>query len=212
MKTKLFTLLLLIASTLTLSAQNARSILDKANDAYNKAGGITASFTLDTKDTKTKNTYSYDGKAYMKGNKFKLEIPDGITWFDGKTQWVYLKDTKEVNVSNPTGEELQAISPSAFFSVYKKGFKLNYKGEKTVKGKKVLEVEMIPEKKNPDIAKIIVQIDKLTNIFSSITVIDNSGLQNILTITKIQTGTNLTDATFAFNKKDYPGVEVIDLR
>lgn len=210
MRTKLITLLLL--ATTIANAQNARSILDKASEAYNKAGGITASFTLDTKDTKAKNTYSYDGKASMKGNKFKLEIPDGITWFDGNNQWVYIKDTDEVNVTNPTGEELQNISPSAIFSLYKNGFKLAYKGEKIVKGKSVYVVELTPEKKKAEIIKITVTIDKTSNLFTSITVVNKTGLENTLSINRMQTGVSLSDATFAFNKKNYPGVDVIDLR
>ena len=211
MKLKLFILVFLCLSVTT-HAQNARAILDKASAAYNNVGGISASFTLDIKDTKKKQTYSSDGKAWLKGNKFKFETPDGITWFDGKTQWVYIKDSDEVNITTPTGQELQAISPSAIFNMYKSGFSLTYKGEKIVKGKTVLEVDMVPQKKGQDIAKITVQIDKSTNIFSSITMIDKSGIQNILTISKNQTEANIPDITFVFNKKDFPTAEMIDLR
>ncbi|WP_165020971.1 LolA family protein [Dysgonomonas sp. ZJ279] len=212
MKFKLLLLFLFAASINNMSAQDARAILDKASDAYNKAGGVTANFTFDTKDAKASATYSYDGKAYMKGNKFKIEIPDGITWFDGKTQWVYVKDTEEVNISNPSGDELQGISPSALFNIYKTGFNLVYKGEKKVNAKSVLEVEMTPTKKGSDVTKIIVQIDKATSIFSKITIIDKSGMQNILSIKNYQTGVNLADTMFSFDKKDYPRAEIVDLR
>ena len=205
-------ILLFVVSAISLSAQNARSILDKASDAYNKAGGLTASFTLDSKDAKAKNTYSSDGKISMKGDKFKIETVDGITWFDGTTQWAYIKDTEEVNISNPTGEELQGISPSALFSIYKKGFRLNYKGEKRIAGKSILEVEMTPEKKNSDFSKITVQIDKATNLFSSVTVNNKSGMQYTLNISKMQTGVNLADAVFSFNKREYPKADIVDLR
>lgn len=210
MRTKLITLLLAITSIA--SAQNARSILDKASEAYTKAGGITANFTLDTRDTKTKNTYSYDGKASMKGDKFKLEIPDGITWFNGSTQWVYIKDTDEVNVTSPSGEELQNISPSAIFSLYKKGFKLTYKGEKKINAKSVYIVELTPESKKAEITKITICIDKTTNLFTSISVLNKTGLENTLTINKMQTNVSLIDSIFSFNKANYPGVDVIDLR
>lgn len=213
MKIKLFTLLITFSiSAFTVSAQNARSILDKASEAYNNAGSVTATFTLDTKDTKTSNTYSYDGKAYMKGNKFKIEIPDAITWFDGTTQWVYIKDTEEVNISDPTGEELQSISPSVLFNIYKKGFNLSNKGEKRVNGKSMYEVELTPQKKGGDFTKIAVQIDKATNIFRKITLTDRNGMQNVLTIKSYQTNSNLSDNVFRFDKKDYPRAEIIDLR
>jgi len=214
MKARLFTFFLLLAFTVTVNAQNARTILDKASEAYNKAGGVTASFTLDTKDLKAEsaNTYSYDGKAYMEGNKFKIEIPDAITWFDGTTQWVYVTDTEEVNISTPTGEELQAISPSVLFNIYKKGFNLSYKGEKKSAGKALYEIELTPQKKGNDFSKIIVQIDKSNNIFYRITLMDKVGLENTLTIKNYQTGSNLPDNTFRFDKKDYPRAEIVDLR
>lgn len=212
MKTKLFTLLFLIFSFVAIQAQDAKAILDKAWNAYNTAGGITANFTLDTKDKTAKVTYSQDGKAYMKGNKFKLEIPDGITWFDGKTQWVYMNDVNEVNVSNPTEAELQAISPISLFGIYKSGFNLVSKGAKLVNGKSVATIEMTPQKKNSDITKITVEIERSTNVFTKIVVDNKSGLQNVLTIRNYVSGVSLADATFAFDKKNYPTAEVIDLR
>jgi len=211
MKTGLFILLFSMIS-LVLPAQNARAILDKASDAYNRAGAVTTKFTLTTKDTKTKTNYAYDGTAYMKGNKFKIEIPEAITWFDGTTQWVYVKDTEEVNVSTPTGEELQAISPSLLFNIYKKGFDLKYLGEKTSDGKAVYRVELTPQKKGTEFTKIVVDINKATNMFSQITVIDKVGLENTLTIKKYTTGSDLPDSTFQFRKSDYPNAEVVDLR
>lgn len=211
MKTKLTTFILFFSLVASATAQNARGVLDKAYAAYTKAGGITANFTLQTKDVKAKNTYSYDGTASMKGDKFKLVIPDGTTWFDGKTQWVYLTDTDEVNVSNPTAQELQGISPAALFAIYKSGFNLTTKASETVNGKLTTVVEMIPQKKNANLTKVTVWIDKSTNIFSRITVDNTNGLQNVLTIKKYQAA-NLPDATFVFNKRDYPKVEIIDLR
>lgn len=211
MKWNIF-MLTFFLSVFCLNAQNTKDILDKANLAYNQAGGIVASFTINTEDVKGKTIYSQDGKAYLKGNKFKIDVPDGITWFDGKTQWVYAKGGDEVNVSNPTGEELAGVSPSVLLSLYKAGFKLSYKGEKKEKTKTVYVVEMIPLGKKTEFSKMIVTIDKATNIFTSVSTYGKDGMDNHLIINKIQTGVNLSDAVFVFNKKEYPGVEVIDLR
>lgn len=209
---RILSIFALLLSVFCLNAQNAKNILDKANLAYNQAGGIVASFTVNTEDVKGKTVYSQDGKAYLKGNKFKIDVPDGITWFDGKTQWVYAKGGDEVNVSNPTGEELAGVSPSVLLGLYKTGFKLNYKGEKKEKSKTVYVVEMIPLGKKTEFSKMVVNIDKSSNIFTSVSTFGKDGVNNHLIITKIQTGVNLLDNSFLFNKKEYPGVEVIDLR
>jgi outer membrane lipoprotein-sorting protein len=205
-------ILALFSSILFLNAQDAKSILDKANQAYNNAGGITATFTLNTEDSRNKTTYSQDGTTLLKGNKFKIEVPDGITWFDGKTQWTYAKGGDEVNVSNPTGDELAGISPSVLLNIYKSGFKLNYAGEKKDNGKLVYSVDLIPESKKTDFKKMTINIDKANSLFTSIKVYGKDGITNHLIIKKLQTGSNFTDKTFIFNPKEYPNVEVVDLR
>ncbi len=205
-------IIFLLISTLAVNSQNARTILDNANETYNKAGGLVAAFTISTQDTKSKTTYSQDGTAYLKGNKFKIDVPDGITWFDGKTQWVYAQGGDEVNISNPTGEELAGVSPYVLLNIYKTGFKLSYKGEQKENSKSVYMVELIPESSKSEFSKIVVNIEKTSNLFSSIKMFNKNGFNNHLTIKNLKTGQNLPDNTFVFNKKDYPNIEVIDLR
>lgn len=213
MKDKLILLTILLAlSTSTLFAQDARSILDKASDNYNRSGIIVAKFTLDVKDLKENQTFSQDGTAYMKGDQFKIDIPEAISWFDGKTQWTYIKNTEEVNITNPTGAELQAISPSVLFSIYKTGFDLKYKGTKTIKGQIVYNIEMIAQDKKADLTKILVEIDKNSNSFSKIILYDKNGMENTLTINSYKPNQSLTESIFKFNAKDYPDAEIIDLR
>lgn len=207
-----FILFIISVFTISLSAQNAKEILDKASDAFLKAGGVTAQFTLNTKEVGSKQTYSQDGTADMKGDKFKIEIPDAITWFDGKTQWIYMKDVEEVNVSNPTGAELQAISPSILFSIYKVGYDLKYNGEKKLNGKTVLEIELNAQNKKNELKKVIVYVNKSDNTFAKIILYDSNNMENTLIINSYKSNKLLTDSFFVFNKKEYPDAEIIDLR
>lgn len=204
--------LFLIGSVLYTNAETARDVLDKANKAFVEAKGIQASFTLNTEDVKQKVTYSQDGTIDLQGNKFKIEVPDGVTWFDGKTQWSYIKGSDEVNVSNPSGEELAGISPAVLLQLYKKGFKLVDKGLKQDKGKQIRSIELIPESKKADFSKIIINLDKSTLIFTSVQIFYKDGRINHLLINKIKKQLDLPSSTFVFNKSQYPEVEVVDLR
>ncbi|NDW08818.1 LolA-like putative outer membrane lipoprotein chaperone [Dysgonomonas sp. 520] len=210
MKTKILIVLSVLFAQIAV-AQNARTILDNASDAFNKAGGVNAKFTVKQENTRTKETFNQNGTAWIKGNKFKFELTDAITWFDGKTQWVYAKRGDEVNVTNPTGEELASISPTALLGMYKSGFNLIYKGEVKDQGRLAYNVEMVPQKKG-EVSKFIINIDKQNSQIKSITIINTDGTKATLTITKYQTGVTLTDSTFSFNSKEYPGVDIIDLR
>ena len=129
-------------------AQNPVSILDKAASAYENSNGITASFELNTRSDVQKVSESFEGTINMKGDKFTLVTPDMITWFDGTTQWTYVERNDEVNVSTPSGEELQFTNPALLLRVYKKGFIPKYIGESTASnGKTAYDIELTPKKK-----------------------------------------------------------------
>ena len=96
--------------------QTAKQVLDKAAAAVSNKTGITASFTLKGGQMNTK------GNISIKGQKFQITTSDVLIWFDGKTQWSYVKKNDEVNVSNPNGSQLQALNPYNFIYMYKKGY------------------------------------------------------------------------------------------
>lgn len=211
MKLKLVICLFCVSLSMAM-AQNARSILDKAADKYNKSGGVTAGFIMKSKELKSNTTYSYDGHVWMKGEKFKIDMPEMTNWFDAKTQWVYVKETEEVNITLPSSEELQSISPSVLFSVYKKGFTLSYKGQQAVEGKTAMVVELVPESKRSSVKKLVVYIDKATDLPSKLVMYDDNGYENAITIHNLKTQQNLSDSMFVFDAKQYPEVEIVDLR
>lgn len=193
-------------------AQNAASILDKAASAYENSNGLTAHFTMQARSDVQHVSESFDGTLDIKNDKFVLKTPDMITWFDGTTQWSYIEQSEEVNVSTPTGEELQAINPALLIRSYKKGFNANYKGESTApNGKAAYDIELLPKKKS-DIVRVELQIEKFSGLPVSIAVFSKNGVSSTIRINKISTGINQPDRFFVFNEKDYPDAEIIDLR
>ena len=130
----------------------------------------------------------------------------------GTTQWTYVERNDEVNVTNPTGEELQFTNPALLLNSYKKGFTAAYKGESTApNGKAAYDVELTPKKKG-DIVKVELQIEKYSNFPARITVTSKNGVSSTIQISQLKTGINQPDRFFVFNEGDYPDVEVIDLR
>ena len=117
-----------------------------------------------------------------------------------------------MNVTNPTGEELQFTNPALLLNSYKKGFTAAYKGESTApNGNAAYDVELTPKKKG-DIVKVELQIEKYSNFPARITVTSKNGVSSTIQISQLKTGINQPDRFFVFNEGDYPDVEVIDLR
>lgn len=193
-------------------AQNAASILDKAAEAYEGSNGISAAFALNTRSEVQKMSESFEGTINMKGDKFTLVTPDMVTWFDGTTQWTYVERNEEVNVSTPTGDELQFTNPALLLRVYKKGFTPKYIGESTAtNGKTTYDIELTPKKKG-DITRVVLQIEKFSNFPASIKVEAKNGVSNTIHISQLKTGVNQPDSFFVFKESDYPDADVIDLR
>lgn len=179
--------------------------------AYEDSNGLTAYFTMQTRSDVQKVSESFDGTVDIKGDKFVLKTPDMITWFDGTTQWSFVERNEEVNVSTPTGEELQATNPALLLRSYKKGFTAKYKGESTASnGKSAYDIELIPKKKS-DIIRMELQIEKFSGLPASIAVFSKNGISSTIRISKMETGVNQPDSYFVFNEKDYPVAEIIDL-
>jgi outer membrane lipoprotein-sorting protein len=212
---KKLTVLFLLFPLLCFAQKDAKAKewLDKSSAAFSQAGALSVDFTMNIKDAPHKLSESFEGTIDMKGVKFHINVPDMETWFDGKTQWVLQKEYDEVNISEPDAKDVQALNPATIFSLYKKGCNYKYTGEKTdSKGKKVQEVELIPQAKGSEMTKIVMQIGSGDFMPVKIHIVYKNKIENTIYISKYVKNANLTDSRFVFDKKKYPDAEIIDLR
>ena len=54
-----------------------------------------------------------------------------------------MEDGNQVTISSIENEGSELMNPSALFSIYEKGFKSKYIGEKSVNGKVYYEIELL---------------------------------------------------------------------
>lgn len=177
------------------SDKQARQILD--NTSKTIANGATkASFTVSGKQTNTSGTIA------IKGKKFTATTPQSVIWYDGKTQWTYLKSSEEVNVSTPT--TAQQLNPYRFIYLYKSGYKLS---SKSVAGG--WQVYMKANTQSAAIKEMYITVGRDYKL-RQVKLRQSTGWTTI-TLTNIRK-VSLADSQFRFNKKDYPKAEIIDLR
>lgn len=196
-------------------AQNdpkALEVLNKASQAYNRAGGVKAGFSIKilAKGGSVKDNLS--GNILLKGSKFKLETGDMTTWFDGSNQWVYLTSNNEVSLSKPNSKELLMINPVNVFQLYQHGYNSKLLADKVENGKKYYQVELKPYTKNENTLSIVACFEKSSYRPVSIVITNKDKSGSRISIGSYLTGQNYADALFAFNPKDFPDAEVVDLR
>lgn len=203
MKKIILSLLIVLLSAVGVYAQNAagaKKVLDKAASIVGRKGGAYATFSLAS--PKYGNT---QGTIAIKGNKFNARTGEAIIWFNGQTQWTYMKATDEVNVTTPTESQQAAMNPYKFITMYKSGFNLSM----TTKGNShVVHLTAINKKRN--VQEMYITVNKKTSVPTEVKLRQGSNWTT-LKITSFQ-AKDQADRVFVFNAKDFPNSEVIDLR
>lgn len=181
-------------------AQTAQQVLDKTAALVGKKSGASANFSISS--TKYGST---SGTVAIKGNKFNARTPQSIVWYNGKTQWSYMKKTNEVNVSTPTQAQQMSMNPYTFINIYKTGYKMDMK---TTTG--TYQVHLVAENAKRSIAELYITINKGTYVPSQVRMRQGKSWSTI-TISNFQQK-NISNSTFTFKSKDFPSAEIIDLR
>ena len=180
-------------------AQSAKAVLDKAAATITAQSGVKANFKMTTANGSTSGTIA------IKGKKFYATTPQAKVWFDGKTQWTYLKNNDEVNVSNPTEAQLQAINPYNFIHLYKRGYTytMNTAGTDYV-------IHLMASNADRKIKELFISVNKKSYQPKQVKMLQGKKWTtfDINSIKK----ENIPDSQFRFNAKDFPKAEVIDLR
>lgn len=208
MKHTLLSILLVAAMAVVSSVQSmaqsntaqARAILDKTSKVIGHKSGVSASFTLNNP-----TTGNVSGTIAVKGGKFNASTPQAIVWFNGKTQWTYMKKNNEVNISTPTQAQQQMMNPYTFINVYKTGYKMS-----SAKAGASYEVHLVAQNQKRSIQEMYVTVNSKTYVPSRVKMKHN-GRWYTVTISNFS-AKKQPDSLFTFNSKDYPSAEVIDLR
>ena len=213
MKKLVITLIFAISAKILLAQYdpNALEVLEAMSKKYKAVPAFEANISYTLTNEVEKINEEFKGKMVVKGDKYRLILPEQEVINDGQTLWTYLPEAKEVNIDNfdPNSDDL---NPSKIFEVYKKGFKYLHMGEVTEAGVVCDVVDLVPEKKDAQYFKIRMNISKKDKSIQNFTMFDKSGNRYKYTISKFTPNATITDSYFAFDAKNYPGVEVIDLR
>lgn len=200
MKKKIVLMALAIVVSLCSQGQTARQVLDKTAAVIGRKGGVQANFKL------TGSQYgTISGTLAIKGNKFQANTSEAIVWYDGKTQWSYLRKTNEVNVTHPTQAQQMAMNPYSFINIYKTG----YDATLTTTGSNHV-VHLSAQNKNRTVQELYITINRTTHV-PSLVKMRNGTNWTTINISNFK-AKNQSDATFVFRSKDFPHAEVIDLR
>ena len=201
-------ILILIFFPFFIFAQNnkVKIILDELSKKTKWYSSIKARFTNTFSSTITDLNESQSGTIYLKDNSYKLELESQIIISDGETNWIYLIDEEEVNITEIDDEENE-LNPSKILTIYEDGY--NYKFIK--EDSNVYQINLFPKEISP-FSKVELFINKNKMQISSFIMIDKQGSHYKYVIDSFETNIELNNDFFIFKTTEYPNIDIIDLR
>ena len=188
--------------TTAAAAESAASVLEKATAKINAAQSVTADYIISS------GSASEKGRLILSSGRFSLSSKSLNTWYDGITLWTYSPSLKEVNITNPTADELMEINPFAIINNYS----TYYTPALLSSSKTEYKLAMTPKKKGSAISKAILTVNAASYYPENITLTmpDNSTVN--IKIESITSGKAIPANAFKFDRKAAPDAEIIDLR
>jgi outer membrane lipoprotein-sorting protein len=192
------------------SDPQAVSILSKVNKKYATFASMQLDLKLTIEDGKYKEEQK--GKVFVKANKFKIDSKDQLIISDGKTNWVYLKNDNELQISDPDPDDVALFSsPDKLIKSFEKDFISGYAGEEALKGKTVYVIEFKPKDRNSEYSKVRVKIDKTSLEIQNIKVFDKSNIHYTIDIEKFVKNPPLNESIFKFDESKVPEENIVRL-
>jgi outer membrane lipoprotein-sorting protein len=199
----------------------AKKILNQVSAKYKSYDVVKTdfSFTYENPQANTKDTQTGTLISRSKANKFKVTIynpedkavVDQEIISDGKSQWTYIKKDKEVELSD-VDHSPESINPAQLFTIYEHGYKYIYNGDERVDGKLCQIIDLTPEDAKATFFKVRLSIDKAKKQIESALIFDKNGSRYTYIIRSFTPNVKVPESIFTFDKKDHPGVELVDLR
>ncbi len=190
----------------------AVEILEKASQEIKNSTFTVIDFTLQIDNPQIKSSQKVPGSIQLHKEKMFITTPYAEILYDGKAQYVHLKDVNEITISQPNKEELQQFNPSFFLESYKKNFRIPQPAIVVENNQRLYSIDLFPENIKESFFRVNIKIhaDKLDIV--SITTYEKSGVSSAILVNKIQKNASLNTTIFQFDAKKHPKAEIIDLR
>lgn len=192
------------------SDPDAKKVLDGVSSKFKTFKTVQAKFSLKVESAAGKNLGVKTGSVSMKGSKYRISVTGQEIFSDGSNVWTYDKASNEVTISRLDPSANSLTPQKLFTNFYDKDFLYKLNGPVKMNGKTLKEIELTPIDKTKAFHKVLVYVDN--NSINTTKIFEKNGNRYTYSTNSLTPNAVVSDASFVFDAKKYPGVEVVDLR
>jgi len=210
--TTIFLAILVMTGQVTLAQakKSSEEILKLASEKTKSFSTIRISFTYNMDNPSAKVHETESGVLLVQGDQYRLDIAGQKVISDSKTSWTYISEANEVQINTVEDDE-NALTPTKLLTSYSEDFKSKLVNEINKDGRTLYVIELKPNTEKT-FTSVELQVDKELYRIMRISIQDKNGNTFTYIVNKFEPNVTVKDTDFTFNAKDYPGVEVIDMR
>ena len=206
---KIIAIISFIALATSAMAQTAEEIITRM-DAEMSKHNESEGFAM-TMDMKIILIGTISSRSYILGDKMRIEAnkdgKDFVTWSDGKTEWSYDSEKKEIEITNAKPKEKsEAESDTKMFTGITEGYDVKIDKETPTEWHiRCKRSKSNPDKDAPKKMDLVVAKGTYWPVSLSTSV-------TAATVTMRDLSFGVTEKQVTFDEKDYPGVKIVDKR
>ena len=195
---------LLIATQAATAQNNAEALVRLMVDQMKNHKNVEMAFKYQI-NANGETTEAQQGKAWLQGEAYKVEMVEQQMISDSKTIWTYLVDDEEVMVSNAT--EGEDNTPLKLLTSLDENYAATLTGM-DAKGNATIELA------NPkgQYRRITLRANPNKLQINSMDIYIEDGTKLMITVDEMKYDQDLDDKFFTFDPKKHPNVDVIDMR
>lgn len=206
MKKITFLLIVVMVSLTTAFAQSdskSKELLDEVSAKMNTYQNIYVEFKYVLDNKKESVHQETRGNATLKGDLYNVNFLGTNQLYDGKKVFTIIPEDEEVNISDADADDDNTLTPSKFFSFYKKGFTYTWGELKNMSGRQIQYVKLMPIDSNSEINHVLLGVDVKTKHIYNLIEEGNNSTVTTLTISKFKANQPLSSKLFSFDEAKY---------
>lgn len=196
--------ILLFAANTSYAQNKAQKLIQSTVENIRSHKNAEMDFSYSYNDAFTDVIVTFQGKAWLQGESYKVVTDEQQTISNGTTIWTYLVEDQEVMMSDAS--DGTDNTPIKLITTLDKDYTATFTS--SVSGQSIIKLS----NPNGQYKHIDVRIDDKTKELKGLTVYADDDSSLSITITEWKFDQELKDDFFTFDEKAYPEVEIIDMR